>query len=87
MIRYWLEFNFENYALIPFGTRMGCGVTALNYEDALNIVKNKVFNDKPIAPIKLTVENIDISTLDAGHVLLNMGMPSVRGIWFPLGYN
>lgn len=66
---------------------MGCGVTALNYEDALNIVKNKVFNDKPIAPIKLTVENIDISTLDAGHVLLNMGMPSVRGIWFPLGYN
>lgn len=87
MIRYWIEFQFDNYALIPAGTRMGCGVTALNYEDALQLVSEKLFRDGPMASIKCLVEDIDVSTLDAGHILSNMGLPNVRGIWFPLGYN
>lgn len=87
MIRYWIKFNFENYASVPSGTRMGCGVTGLNYEDALNIISDKLFRNKLVAPIEHLVENIDISTLDADHILPNMGLQNIRGIWFPLGYN
>ncbi|MGE6218446.1 hypothetical protein ACQKCH_01370 [Nubsella zeaxanthinifaciens] len=87
MIRYWFEFDFENYLPVPSGTRTGCGVTAYSYEDALNIINEKIFNKIPTAPIKQVVENVDISILDKGHVLPNMGLPNVRGIWFPLGYN
>jgi hypothetical protein len=28
-------------------------------------------------------EDVDIQTLDQGHVLPNMGVPSERGVWFP----
>ncbi|MDR6781624.1 hypothetical protein ABIE26_001888 [Pedobacter africanus] len=87
MIRYWIKFNFENYAPIPSGTIIGCGVTALDYEDALNIINDKLFKNNSMAPIENLIENVDISTLDAGHILPNMGLPNVRGIWFPLGYN
>lgn len=87
MIRYWIEFNFENYMPMPSGAKMGCGVTAFSYEDALHIINTKLFNNKPIAPIKHLIENVDISTLDAAHILPNMGLPNIRGIWFPLGYD
>jgi hypothetical protein len=87
MIRYWFEFDFESYVPVPFGTKMGCGVTAFSYEDALSIINDKIFNKNPIAPIKRIVENIDVSTLDAGHILPNIGLSNVRGIWFPLGYS
>ncbi len=87
MIRYWFEFDFDNYSPIPFGAKIGCGITALSYEDALGILRNSVFNKNPIAPIKKKIEDIDISTLDAGHVLPNIGSPNIRGVWFPLGYN
>lgn len=86
MIRYWIKFNFENYASIPSGTRMGCGVTALNYEDALKLINDKLFGNKPMAPIEQLIEDIDISTLDANHILPNIGLPTRRGIWFPVGY-
>nr|WP_199078518.1 hypothetical protein [Pedobacter sp. ASV19] len=87
MIRYWIKFSFENYASIPYGTRIGCGVTAINYQDAISIVEEKLFRNNPMAPIEHLVENIDISTLDVNHVLPNMGLPNIRGIWFPLGYD
>jgi hypothetical protein len=28
------------------------------------------------------VEDVDVSTLDAGHVLPNMRAPNERGVWF-----
>ena len=68
------------------GTLIGCGVTAWNYDDALNLVRERVFEGKVLPPIKTCVEDVDVSTLDEGHVLPNMRPPSVRGIWFPLGY-
>jgi len=37
--------------------------------------------------IKKVIENVDVSTLDAGHVLPNMSPPNIRGVWFPLRYN
>lgn len=66
--------------------RLGCGVTAWDYDDALNIIKNKASIEK-IPPIKKVIEDIDLSTLDSNHVLPNIILPSnVRGIWFPGGY-
>ena len=38
-------------------------------------------------PIESISEDVDISTLDEGHVRPNMGNPLRRGIWFPIGYD
>lgn len=84
MKRYWFEFDDDN---LPFGIKMGCGVTAHNYDDALYLLNEKVFKGATIPKIKGMIEDIDISTLDAGHVLPNMYPPNIRGVWFPLGYN
>jgi hypothetical protein len=83
MIRYWFE--FENN--VPYGMKIGCGVTAYSYSDALNILKDKVFKDSSQFQIKRVIEDVDVSTLDPGHVLPNMSPPNLRGIWFPQGYN
>jgi hypothetical protein len=86
MVRYWFEFDFNNFTDEPFGTRMGCGITGYNYEDVLDILKQKVFVTKELPTIIRAVENIDISTLDEGHVLPNMVSPLSRGVWFPIGF-
>jgi len=38
-------------------------------------------------PVASSIEDVDIRTLDQGHVIPNMLPPSWRGIWFPLGYS
>ncbi|MEE4209717.1 MAG: hypothetical protein V2I43_10660 [Parvularcula sp.] len=83
--RYWFAFDFEIDDGSPFGLVMGCGVTAYDYKDAISILEEKVFHG-PVPKTKSVVENIDISTLDPGHVLPNMGLTIRRGVWFPLGY-
>jgi hypothetical protein len=86
MRRYWFEFVYEGYEDIPFGLRMGCGVTASTQDEALGLIKERVFEGRELPPILRVVSDVDISTLDEGHVRPNMGIPVVRGIWFPLGY-
>lgn len=86
MIRYWFEFDFTGYKDEPFGTRMGCGITGYNLDDVINILKEKVFRSNNLPGIQRLVENIDISTLDKGHVIPNMASPLTRGVWFPLGF-
>ena len=83
MKRYWFSFNAE---CLPIGVQHGCGLSANSYEDALNILREKVFESSDIPEIGDVVENVDISTLDKAHVLSNMGNISVRGVWYPLGY-
>jgi len=84
MNRYWFEFEDGDF---PNGIKLGCGVTAFNYDDALYLLNEKVFKGTKLPKIKNMVENIDLATLDAGHVLPNISPPNVRGIWFPMGYN
>jgi len=84
MKRYWFEFDGID---IPGGVRMGCGVTAFNQDDAINLMNERIFKSIPFPPIRKVVENVDVSTLDKGHVLPNMLPPNIRGIWFPLGFN
>lgn len=81
LTRYWFEFDLTLEDPHPIGVLIGCGVTAHNYEDALVLLKQRVFTHDPLPTITRVVENVDVSTLDASHVLPNMGIPTERGIW------
>jgi hypothetical protein len=82
--RYWFQFEFKDFSDLPPGMAIGCGITAWNYEDAINIL-NDVFDKYGIKPaVKAVIEDVNISELDAGLVLPNMRPPNERGIWFPL---
>lgn len=88
LTRYWFEFEYKTYSELPIGLAMGCGLTAYNYDDAIHLLQQKVFSGKLVAPIKKLIENVDVSTLEAGHVLLNIGAPpAAMGIWYPIGYS
>ena len=83
--RYWFEFDLPQAQarLVSYG--LGCGVTAYGYEDAVAQMKDRVFKNTEMPPIRNVVEDVDVSTLDAKDVKPNMGMPVFRGVWFPLG--
>ncbi|MGH9896159.1 MAG: hypothetical protein ACREA0_30045 [bacterium] len=61
-------------------------MSAYTYADALNLIRERVFAGADVPEIAKVIEDVDVSTLDANHVLPNMGLVTVRGIWFPLGY-
>lgn len=86
LVRFWIVFESSASAELPLGARLGCGVTAYNFDDAIQLLRVKMFSKEGMPRIQDFVENIDVSTLDPGHVLPNMGNPARRGIWFPLGY-
>ncbi len=81
--RYWFEFEA---GALPLGARLGCGVTAYNEEDARRLLANAVFRGSAFPRVRRVVEDVDVSTLDAGHVLPNMLPPTNRGVWFPAGH-
>lgn len=87
MYRFWFEFEIDSAFDFPPGIGVGCGVSAHNYEDAIKILDEKVFNIIKRPPFKKVIENIDVSSIDKGHVIPNMKSPISRGIWFPLGYD
>ena len=82
LTRYWFEFDWGDEEPPP-GARFGCGVTALGAEDALALLRERVFVGRDLPPIKRMIEDVDVSTLDEGHVLPNMAPPNWRGVWFP----
>jgi hypothetical protein len=84
--RYWFEFQFTISDPYTLGTLLGAGVTASSHEDALRLLRERVFSSCPMPPIKKIVEDVSIESLDQNHVRPNMGDPTLRGVWFPLGY-
>ena len=86
-IRFWIEFELENNRTYPAGIGYGCGVSAIDYRDAIEILKRKMFIKTEMPKIKRHIPNVDINELDQGHVIPNMKPPNYRGIWFPLGYD
>jgi hypothetical protein len=60
----------------------GVGVTAFSLADARFLIEEAdLFYNYEVLEI---VENIDIQTLDQGHVIPNMKPSSFRGVWFPM---
>ena len=86
MIRYWFQFDVASSFGFPAGIAIGCGVTAYDYEDAIKLLDEKVFNGIKRPNFSKVIENVDIRSLDQGHVIPNMKAPVFRGVWFPLGY-
>ena len=82
--RYWIRFELHPSQASP---RPGCGVTALNYEDALAILSETVFRGKNMPTIEEVIDDVDISSLDQKHVIPNMEVPVWRGVWYPKGYS
>ena len=65
--------------------RLGYGVTAWTEEDAVSLLREKVFGGDPLPDGLKMAADIDLSQLDR-HVTPNMSPPIFRGIWFPQGY-
>lgn len=86
--RYWFEFEFDpGDENVPVRLRHGCGVTAVDYDDAVAIMRKKLFDGGGMPPITKCIEDVDIASLDANYVQPSMGLPLLHGIWFPVGYN
>jgi len=85
--RFWFEFEISNAFKYPPGIGIGLGVTALSFNDAVELMDAKVFLKVKRPPFKKVIEDVDIRTLDQGHVIPNMKPVIFRGIWFPLGYD
>jgi hypothetical protein len=69
LTRFWFTFNLTLRDPHPPGVLMGCGVTALNMEDALGILRERVFANHCFPDIKNTVADVDISKLDEGSLV------------------
>ena len=85
--RFWIAFVPGDQRVFAAGVGLGCGVTAFDVPDALAIVALDVFGGAAVPEVARVVEDVDVSTLDAGHVLPNMSPPNARGVWFPAAYS
>ncbi|SMF80744.1 hypothetical protein SAMN06265365_1393 [Tistlia consotensis] len=81
--RFWFRFAPLD---LPTPLNLGCGVTAIDDDDALSLLTRRVFADGTLPTVVECIRDVDICTLDPGHVLPNMGVVAWRGVWFPLGY-
>jgi hypothetical protein len=72
LVRYWFHTQ----------KGLGFGVTAYSLEDAKSLLAAQ-WPSSPESEILEVVPNINISSLDQGHVAPNMGLANVRGVWFP----
>lgn len=78
--RYWITF------VRPHGPRLGVGVTGYSRDDALAILRQKMFEGTVLPEVEKWEDDVDVRSLDQGHVIPNMMPPNQRGIWFPMGY-
>jgi hypothetical protein len=72
LTRFWFTFNLTLRDPHPPGVLMGCGVTAVDEEDALRILKEGVFASHLFPEITRILTDVDISKLDQGHVRPNI---------------
>lgn len=80
--RYWFRWDGEPREL-PRGAVLGYGVTGIDRADAEKLLSAALLGGAPLPPGADVITDVDVRKLDQGHVLPNMGDPSVRGVWFP----
>jgi hypothetical protein len=77
--RFWIRFEDA-----PPSLGLGMGVTALDRADAESLLATSTFlAGRQLPTIREVVQDVDVRDLDPGHVLPNMGDPTIRGVWFP----
>jgi hypothetical protein len=62
---------------------LGYGVTAFSRRDAESLLHSFGLPREGETVVQL-IENIEVSELDANHILPNSGPVEVRGVWYPL---
>jgi hypothetical protein len=68
----------------PATAGFGVGVTAESEADARRLAEEAAARYLPRgAQLLSAVPDVDVQTLDPGHVLPNMGPVVVRGVWYP----
>ena len=73
LTRYWIKTS----------TGYGIGVTAYSVDDMRELLRKAEVMDGRDFQILEVVEDVDVSALDPGHVLPNIGPTDMRGVWFP----
>ena len=81
LTRYWFEFVRDRQAT---ALGLGCGITALNLEDARKILRQALFPLYGDRAVRRVIEGVEVSSLDETRVRPRMGNPTVRGVWFPV---
>ena len=71
--RYWF----------PMDRGFGIGVTAFSKDEARSLAEATRARYGYKGVVGPVVVDIDVSTLDANHVLPNIGPPVIRGVWYP----
>ena len=67
----------------PTATGFGFGVTARTRDEAEAMARQAAAQlRRAFEPLKV-VEDVDVRTLDQGHVVPNMGAVNFLGVWFP----
>jgi hypothetical protein len=80
--KYWIELESSDPALAWQG-QFHYGVTAYNYEDALKLLVERFCMNRDFPSVVSVVEDVDISTLQVGKLVTEIGVPVWRGIWYP----
>jgi hypothetical protein len=82
--QFW--FRFEKPPT-PTPINLDCGVTAFSKEDALQLLRERVFGAEDVPPLAQVIEDVRPEALERKHVVPNLGKIEQRGIWFPQGYD
>jgi len=81
--RYWIRLKAGES--VP--RELWFGVTAYTQTDALEILRYLAFAPAGLPELIEIVADVDVRSLDQGHVIPNMNPPNWRGIWYPKGYD
>lgn len=76
--RFWFKFKADR------SSPLGYGVTAWTEDDGA-ILRTEIFGGTLPPDAEITAD-VDVRTLDQGHIIPNMESPTWRGIWYPCGY-
>ena len=81
--RFW--FRFEALPK-PTAINLGCGVTAYTLDDAIDLLRDRIFGKIGLPPIIECIEDVEMDQIEQKHARPNVGNTQIRGIWFPQGY-
>lgn len=79
--KYWITFDKSTNASF---FNLGCGVTAYNEEDALELLRDRFAPEDEIPEVAAITEIHALDQLEKNHVMPNISNPVARGVWFPM---